>query len=91
MPEGRRNLGSSWQSLMRRQGSIETDYLNGEIVFLGRKHGIPTPFNAVLQRVANEMAAARDLPGKYSAEELFAMAERMAASPPPPRENDDPE
>jgi 2-dehydropantoate 2-reductase len=91
MPEGLRNLGSSWQSLMRRQGSIETDYLNGEIVFLGRKHGIPTPFNAVLQRVANEMAAARDLPGKYSAEELFAMAERMAASPPPPRANDDPE
>jgi 2-dehydropantoate 2-reductase len=81
MPEGLRNLGSSWQSLLRRQGSIETDYLNGEIVFLGRKHGIPTPFNAVLQRVANEMAAARELPGKYSAEELFARADRLATSP----------
>jgi 2-dehydropantoate 2-reductase len=77
MPEGMRNLGSSWQSLMRRQGSIETDYLNGEIVFLGRKHGIPTPFNALLQRIANEMAAAREPPGKYSAEELFAVAERL--------------
>jgi 2-dehydropantoate 2-reductase len=85
MPEGMRNLGSSWQSLMRRQGSIETDYLNGEIVLLGRKHGIPTPFNAVLQRVANEMAAARERPGKYCAEELFAMAERLA-TPPAPRE-----
>jgi 2-dehydropantoate 2-reductase len=83
MPEGRRNLGSSWQSLMRRQGSIETDYLNGEIVFLGRKHGIPTPFNALLQQVANAMASARELPGKYSAEELFAMAERLVAGPPP--------
>jgi 2-dehydropantoate 2-reductase len=83
MPEGRRNLGSSWQSLMRRQGSIETDYLNGEIVFLGRKHGLPTPFNALLQRVANEMAAARELPGKFSAEDLFAMAERLAASEAP--------
>jgi 2-dehydropantoate 2-reductase len=78
LPEGVRNLGSSWQSLLRRQGSIETDFLNGEIVFLGRKHGIPTPFNAVLQQVANEMAAARELPGKYTAEELFAMAERLA-------------
>jgi 2-dehydropantoate 2-reductase len=78
LPEGMRNLGSSWQSLMRRQGSIETDYLNGEIVLLGSKHGIPTPFNAVLQRIANEMAAARELPGKYTAEELFAMAERLA-------------
>jgi 2-dehydropantoate 2-reductase len=82
MPEGMRNLGSSWQSLMRRQGSIETDFLNGEIVLLGRKHGIPTPFNAVLQRVANEMAAAQELPGKYSAEELSAMAERMATREP---------
>jgi 2-dehydropantoate 2-reductase len=79
LPEGARNLGSSWQSLMRRQGSIETDYLNGEIVLLGRKHGIPTPFNAVLQRVASEMAVARELPGKYSVEELFAMAESLAA------------
>jgi 2-dehydropantoate 2-reductase len=85
LPEGMRNLGSSWQSLMRRQGSIEADYLNGEIVLLGRKHGIPTPFNAVLQRIANEMAAAREPPGKYTAEELFAIAERLTKrdSPPP--------
>ena len=82
MPEGMRNHGSSWQSLMRRQGSIETDYLNGEIVFLGRKHGIPTPFNAVLQRVANEMAAAREPPGKHTAEELFEMAQRLATGHP---------
>jgi 2-dehydropantoate 2-reductase len=73
-PEGLRSLGSSWQSLMRRQGSIEADYLNGEVVYLGRKHGIPTPFNAVLQRISNEMAAARELPGKYTAEELWEMA-----------------
>jgi 2-dehydropantoate 2-reductase len=84
LPEGMRNLGSSWQSLMRRQGSIEADYLNGEIVLLGRKHGIPTPFNAVLQRIANEMAAARERPGKYTAEELFAMAKRLTTREPLP-------
>jgi 2-dehydropantoate 2-reductase len=78
MPEGVRNLGSSWQSLVRRQGSIETDFLNGEIVLLGRKHGIPTPFNAVLQRIASDMAAAGELPGKYTAEELFTIAQRLA-------------
>jgi 2-dehydropantoate 2-reductase len=82
LPEGMRNLGSSWQSLTRRQGSIEADFLNGEIVLLGRKHGIPTPFNAVLQRIANDMAAAREPPGKYAAEELFAMAERLAMGDP---------
>jgi 2-dehydropantoate 2-reductase len=77
--EGVRNLGSSWQSLQRRQGSVETDFLNGEIVALGRRYGIPTPFNAVLQRVANEMAVAQELPGNYAAEELFAMAERLSS------------
>ncbi len=28
--------GSSWQSLVRRTGNIEADWLNGEIVLLGR-------------------------------------------------------
>ena len=39
----RRGGGSSWQSLTRATGAIETDYLNGEIVLLGRRHGVPTP------------------------------------------------
>ena len=37
--------GSSWQSIQRGTGNIETDFLNGEIVQLGRLHGIPTPAN----------------------------------------------
>ncbi len=41
---------SSWQSLARGTGSIEADYLNGEIVLLGRLHGVPTPVNLMLQR-----------------------------------------
>ena len=45
-----RGGGSTWQSLARGQGSVETDYLNGEIALLGRLHGVPTPINARLQR-----------------------------------------
>ena len=45
-----RGGGSSWQSLRRGTGSIESDYLNGEIVVLGRMHGVDTPVNALLQR-----------------------------------------
>lgn len=41
--------GSTWQSLARGQGSVETDFLNGEITLLGRLHGTPTPCNALLQ------------------------------------------
>lgn len=58
-----RGGGSSWQSLSRHAGSIETDYLNGEIVLLGRVHDVPTPANALLQRVANQMARDRLTPG----------------------------
>lgn len=58
-----RQGGSSWQSLARGLGSIETDYLNGEIVLLGRLHGVATPVNEVLQRVAGEQARAGSPPG----------------------------
>lgn len=47
--------GSSWQSLVRGTGSLETDYLNGEIVLLGRLHGVPTPANATCQALIREM------------------------------------
>jgi 2-dehydropantoate 2-reductase len=50
--------GSTHQSLARGTGHVETDWLNGEIVLLGRLHGVPTPVNALLQRLADE--AARD-------------------------------
>lgn len=52
----RRAGGSSLQSLMRGTGDIETDYLSGEIVSLGQRHGVPTPANAVVQRLASELA-----------------------------------
>jgi 2-dehydropantoate 2-reductase len=55
--------GSSWQSLRRATGDIETDYLNGEIVLLGRMHGVPTPANELLQRLARELAVTGDAPG----------------------------
>lgn len=50
--------GSSWQSLRRGTGDIETDYLNGEIVLLGRMHDVPTPANQLIQAMAREMAQA---------------------------------
>jgi 2-dehydropantoate 2-reductase len=49
---------STWQSLVRGAGSVETDYFNGEIALLGRLHGVPAPINAALQRAAR--ATARD-------------------------------
>jgi 2-dehydropantoate 2-reductase len=68
-----RGGGSSWQSLTRGTGSIEADYLNGEIVLLGRKHGVPAPANEVLQRLANQAARERKAPGSTTPGEVMAL------------------
>lgn len=47
---GHEHRRSTWQSFARGAGS-EIDYLNGEVVLLGRLHGVPTPVNQALQRV----------------------------------------
>lgn len=68
-----RGGGSSWQSLARGTGSVEADYFNGEIALLGRLHGVPTPVNVLLQRLANQQAARRAAPGTINEGELLAM------------------
>ena len=65
--------GSSWQSLTRGTGSIEADFLNGEIVLLGRELGVPVPVNEVLQRLANQAARQRQAPGSITPGEIMAL------------------
>jgi 2-dehydropantoate 2-reductase len=65
--------GSSWQSLTRGTGSIEADFLNGEIVLLGRELGVPVPVNEVLQRLANQAARQRRAPGSITPGEIMAL------------------
>jgi 2-dehydropantoate 2-reductase len=72
VPGHERRGGSSWQSLARGLRSVETDYLTGEIVLLGRLHGVPTPVNELLQRLANRMAAEGRSPGSIAADDVLA-------------------
>ena len=69
-----RGGGSTWQSLHRQAGRVEADYLNGEIVLLGRLHGVPAPVNELLRRTVNAMAARRELPGTVDPAALLALA-----------------
>jgi 2-dehydropantoate 2-reductase len=39
-------------------------------VLLGRLHGVPTPVNEALQRLANELARAGAAPGAVSEDDL---------------------
>lgn len=71
-----RGGGSSWQSLARGTGNIEADQLNGEIVLLGRLHGVPTPVNDLLQRTARHLARIGAPPGSMTEADLEAQLPR---------------
>lgn len=68
----KREGGSTWQSLARGLPSTEADHLNGEVVLLGRLHGVETPVNEGLQRLARHLAATRAAPGSMSAADVEA-------------------
>jgi 2-dehydropantoate 2-reductase len=73
--EGQARGGSTWQSLARGAGSIETDFLNGEIALIGSEHGVPTPYNRMLQRACAEAMRDGRPAGSFTVEELMARAE----------------
>ena len=52
-----RGGGSTWQSLARGTGNVESEYLNGEIERLGRQAGIETPVNSGLLAIMREAMA----------------------------------
>jgi len=73
-------LGSSTtQSLARGGGSIETDYLNGEIVLLGRLHGVPVPANAYFTDLGARMAREGLKPGAISVAQAEADLSALGA------------
>ncbi|PWU52951.1 2-dehydropantoate 2-reductase [Micromonospora sp. S4605] len=65
--------GSTWQSLARGAGSAEADHLNGEIVLLGRLHGVPTPANAAVQVAVRRAVRERIPAGGFPLAELTKM------------------
>ena len=70
---GQARVGTStWQSIERGAGSVETDFLNGEITLLGRLHGVPTPVNSLLQKISSEVVLGLRPSGSVSEDEFFA-------------------
>ncbi len=71
--------GSSWQSLSRGSGTIETPFLNGEIAMLGHLHGVPVPVNETLDRLALRAVRDEAPPASMSVAEVMAELGRTAA------------
>jgi 2-dehydropantoate 2-reductase len=65
--------GSTWQSLQRGTGNIETDYLNGEVVMIAHRIGMEAPINEQLAILARQAAVASAKPGDISVEQLAGL------------------
>ena len=62
--------GSTWQSLQRATGNVETDYLNGEIALIAHQTGQSAPVNTRLASLARRAAATGQRPGELGVDEL---------------------
>jgi 2-dehydropantoate 2-reductase len=76
VPGAPRGGSSTWQSLARGTGSVEADYLNGEIAMLGTLHGVATPLNRTIARLAADAAREGRAPGSIAPDEILAAAWR---------------
>jgi 2-dehydropantoate 2-reductase len=68
-----RGGGSTWQSVERGLPTVETDFLNGEVVRLGRLYGVPTPVNGAVQARMREITRRSRAPGTLEAADLLAV------------------
>lgn len=74
-----REGGSTYQSVLRSAGSVETDYLNGEIVLLGREHAIETPANETICALVREVIAGQRGVASMSSDDLLAAIQAHSA------------
>lgn len=73
IPEEMKHRPSTWQDIALKRGKTEVDFINGEVVELGKKLGIAAPLNSLLLRVVKEMTKEGAPPGKYSIADLKGM------------------
>ncbi len=67
-----RGGGSTWQSIATGR-SIETDFLNGEIVLIGRENATPTPVNALMQLTMHQLVRSGQGVGSVDAAALLKL------------------
>jgi 2-dehydropantoate 2-reductase len=71
---GRERAGSSTRQSVARGLPVETDYLNGEIVLLARRHGVPAPVNQALCELSARHVRERRGPNCVPADEVVEHA-----------------
>ena len=76
LPTEKRTYVSTWADLKQQRGETEVGYLNGEIMLLGEKHAVPTPYNSTLFEIVEQMAVQNLPPGHFSIDELQTMIQQ---------------
>lgn len=72
-----RTYPSTWMDLKQKRGDTEAGYFNGEIILLGEKYGVPTPYNSMLLNIVETMGMEGTEPGLYTLEELQDQVEQQ--------------
>jgi 2-dehydropantoate 2-reductase len=80
LPVEKRTYASMWQDLRLGRRSHEAEFLNGEIVEIGKRVGIATPYNSTLLGVIDRMFDERLDPGIYTPAELKRLVKARAGS-----------
>jgi 2-dehydropantoate 2-reductase len=81
VPPEQRGYPSMWQDLHFRRPETEVEYLNGEIVRLGERYGVPTPINRALLAAVRESIETGKGVGQFPLERLRERIAHLAGSP----------
>lgn len=76
---GRPRVGNSTRQSLARAAVPETDYLDGEIVLLGRLHGVPVPIAAAVQARVHRAVAEGTPAASLGDDDLAATIPGLAA------------
>jgi len=80
LPPERRTYPSTWQDVVLHRRSTEVEHFNGEIVRLGLKHGIPTPYNTALLEMMRELLRRNAMPGLYTLDQVQKRVEELKSN-----------
>jgi 2-dehydropantoate 2-reductase len=75
LPPERRTYPSTWQDVVLRRGTTEVEHFNGEIVDLGKRFGVPTPYNSALLEMMRELLRQGAMPGLFTMRDVRARVE----------------
>jgi len=66
----RRTYPSTWQDVVLHRSTTEVEHFNGEIVELGKRFGVPTPYNSALLEMMRELLQQHAMPGLFTMEDV---------------------